>query len=220
MWSLCALAALSCGRRAPSAPAFDPALIEVADERQAVMTGAVGHGKWASDATYVLVEARNRADRDALVTLGGNLTAAGAGEGAGAAAGERWPLRRESLRIPAGGSRLFALVDEGQAARPAARGARVEVVGAVAVDTPPPVVVTDGHVYRDGDRADLNGTVVNTADRLGAAVVFFAFFDEAGAPLKRVSTVFRLAPKASRGAHWVGPPGSASGAMFIGEVTY
>jgi hypothetical protein len=212
MWSLCAAAALSCGRAEPAAPPLDPALIEVVAAQQAVLTGPVGHGKWESTASYVLVEARSRADRDALVTLGGELTDA-AGQPIGG-------LRRESLRIPAGGSRLFALVDQEQAARPAARGARIEVAGAVAVDTPPPVVVTEGHVYRDGDRVDLNGKVVNTADGRATAVVFFAFFDQDGAPLKRVSTVFQLAPRASRGAHWVGPDGSASGSMFIGEVAY
>ncbi|HLU64667.1 MAG TPA: hypothetical protein VKZ63_00235 [Kofleriaceae bacterium] len=210
---LCAAALAGCrGEKRPAPEEVSHQLIEVIEDNLALRTGPVGHGAWRSEATYVLVEAKNNAEGDVMVTLAGDLVGQG-GEVIG-------PLRRESLRVPAGGTRLFALVDQDQKARPAATGARVRVAGAVPATGPAPVVVTDGHVYRDGDRADLNGTVVNSADGTATVVVFFAFFDEAGAPLKRVSTVFRLAPRARRGAHWVGPAGSASGSMFIGDVTY
>jgi hypothetical protein len=125
-----------------------------------------------------------------------------------------------SIRIPAGGSRLFALVDGEQRARPEATAARVEVLGAMPVEYAPPYQVTDGHVYGDQGRAVVAGNVVNTADRPGSAVIVAAFFDEAGRPMQRPSTVFKLDPHGKRGTQFVGPPGSKSAYLFIGEVNF
>jgi hypothetical protein len=186
--------------------------IDVVAEKMLVKSGEVGHDQWKSDATYVLVEARNESDRDAEVTLGGALTAAD-----GSALGT---LRKESIRIPAGGSRLFALVDAEQLARPGATSARIDVLGAMPVEYPPPYVVTDGHVYSDQGRAVVAGNVTNTADRPGSAVIVAAFFDEAGRPMQRPSTLFKLDPKGTRGTQFVGPVGSKSAYLFIGEVSY
>ena len=186
--------------------------IDVVADKMLVKSGEVGHDQWKSDATYVLVEARNESDRDAEVTLGGALTAA---DGATVS-----PLRKESIRIPAGGSRLFALVDAEQLARPQATSARIDVLGAMPVDYAPPYVVTDGHVYSDQGRAVVAGNVINTAERPGTAVVVAAFFDGEGRPMQRPSTVFKLDAKGKRGTQFVGPPGSVSAYLFIGEVSY
>lgn len=187
-------------------------LIDVVTDKLRVVSGDVGHDQWKTDATYVLVEARNESDRDVDVTLGGALTSAdGATLGA---------LRKESIRIPAGGGRMFALVDSEQVARPGATGARVDVLGALPVEYAPPIIVTDGHVYSDQDRAVVAGNVINTADRPGSAVVIAAFFDADGRPMQRPSTLFKLDPMGKRGTQFVGPVGSKSAYLFIGEVNY
>jgi hypothetical protein len=209
-----------CQRDRPAAE-LDRALVEVRRDELVVKTGPVVSMAFTAErvvdegdrvASYVLVEARNRAEVDALITLGGALL--------DEAGGELGRLGRESLRVPAGGARLFALVDVDKVERPAATGARIEVAGAMPVDYPAAVVVTDGHVYRDGDRVDVNGTVLNNGERPAAAVVLFGLFDAAGRPVDRVATLFRLAPGGRRSGRWVGPPGSAGGSMFIGEVSY
>ncbi|HTE53920.1 MAG TPA: hypothetical protein VK698_23860 [Kofleriaceae bacterium] len=207
-----AQAAAVAGCREPARPAVDPRAIEIAGDAVAIRTGSVGEGKWRGQATYALVEARNRGDQDLMVTLGGELRAE-----AGAAA---WPLARESLRIPAGGSRLFALVDAARAARPQASAAHVELAGAMPVRYAPPFAVKDGNVVLDQDRAVAAGNIVNTAARDGSAVVIGAFFDQAGAPLERTSTVFPISSGGARGVRLVGPPGSRSAYLFIGEVEY
>ncbi|HWM84601.1 MAG TPA: hypothetical protein VNO33_02160 [Kofleriaceae bacterium] len=194
-----------------SKPEVDRSQIQLALDKLAVKTGPVGVERWRSEASYVLIEARNPTEHDLDVTLAGELRDSGANS---------WPLRRESLRVPSGGSRLFALVDAGQAARPQATGARIEVVGAVTVGYPPPFVVMDGNVVMDQDRAVAAGHVVNTAERDGSVIVIGAFFDEAGVALKRTSTLFRLSAGGKRGVQLVGPPGSRSAYLFVGEFNY
>ena len=209
--SVCALA--GCKREASwSKDELPHDQVDVVTEKMLVKSGEVGHDQWKSDATYVLVEARNESDRDAEVTLGGALTAA---DGSALSA-----LRKESIRIPAGGSRLFALVDGEQLARPEARSARIDVLGALPVEYAPPYQVTDGHVYSDQGRAVVAGNVINTADRPGSAVIVAAFFDADGKPMQRPSTVFKLDAHGKRGTQFVGPAGSKSAYLFIGEVNY
>jgi hypothetical protein len=187
-------------------------MIHVEADKLAVKTGPVGHDQWKSTATYVLVEAKNTDSRDLVVTLSADLIDAGK-----KVVGK---TRRESIRIPAGGSRLFALVDDKQVERKEATGARVDVRGAEVVEYPAPFVVTDGHVYPDQDRAVVAGYVVNNAAREGKAMVLAAFFDEKGRPMKRTSTLFAIAGKGKRGMQMVGPDGSRGAYLFIGEVQY
>src|SRR5262245_7364504 len=93
---LVVVAAAACSGAGRAEPPFDRGQIQVAAGSIAVKTGPVGEVRWRSQATYALVEARNRSDRDAMVTLGGALRGAD---------GAAWPVRRESLRVPAGGTR-------------------------------------------------------------------------------------------------------------------
>jgi hypothetical protein len=195
-----------------SAPEVSYDVIHVDADRLAVKTGPVGHDKWKSNATYVLVEAKNTDSKDLMVTLSAELV-----DGDKKVVGK---TRRESIRIPAGGSRLFALVDDKQVERPTATGARVDVRGAEVVDYPAPFVITDGHVYSDQDRAVVAGYLLNNADRPGKAMVLAAFFDEKGRPMKRTSTLFDIAGKGKRGMQFVGPDASRGAYLFIGEVQY
>ena len=185
--------------------------VEVESSTLVVKTGPVGLPRFRKQASYVLVEAKNLAQGDLLVSLAGSLVDAG-----GRTVGTLAP---ESLRIPAGGSRLFALTDDHQAARPRASSARIRVTGAQALSYAPLVRVTDGHVYPYQGAADVNGYVINTSRYRVRAVVMFAFYDQDGRPMKREFTVFDLDPGGKRGAHRLGPPGSHSGLMYVGDET-
>lgn len=206
------LLAVACGKSDWSGSEVSHDLIDVEADRLAIKTGPVGHDKWKSEATYVLVEAKNTAERDLLVTLSADLV-----DAENQVVGK---TRRESLRIPAGGSRLFALIDDKQTVRPAATGARVDVRGAENVSYPSSVVVTEGNVYFDQDRAVVAGYVTNNTGGEVRAIVLAAFFDDKGRPMQRPSTLFPLAGKGKRGAQLVGPPGSRAAYLFIGEVQY
>ena len=186
-------------------------LIEVARNTQKVITGEVGVGRWNTMASYVLVDARNISDDDLLVTMGGTLD----GEDKSVVG----TLRRQSLRIPAGGVRTFALVDKNDQPR-AASSATVAVVGAMKALHKPSVIVTDGNVYRDGDRVVVAGYVVNIADREVHVVVIAGFYDESGAPMRRPSTKYTLTGNGKRSAQFVGPDGSRSAYLFIGDAAY
>jgi len=203
---------VGCGKSDWSAPEVSYDTIDVDADRLAIKTGPVGHDKWKSEATYVLVEAKNTAEMDLMVTLSAELLDAGK-QVVGS-------TRRESLRIPAAGSRLFALVDDKQVARPTATGARVDVRGAQTVSYPAPVVITEGNVYFDQDRAVVAGYVTNNAGGEAKAIVIGAFFDDKGRPMQRPSSLFVLAGKGKRGTQMVGPPGSRGAYLFIGDVQY
>jgi hypothetical protein len=202
------LAAAAC-RRPPEPRAVDPSLIAVSAE-QTVRTDKIGDE--GTRATFVLVDADNHAGGELEVVLGGDLI-----DAAGHVVG---PLRREALRIPAGGRRTFALVDDHLAPRPAATAARVTVVRATVPMAPAPVHITDGHVYADQGRAVVAGYVVNTTDIPGKAVILAGFHDAAGRPMTRPYTLYSIGAHARRVAQFVGPPGSTSAYIFVGDVAF
>jgi hypothetical protein len=215
---LAAAATLLCGLAAcerPTTPASKPvdlALIKVRTAQMHLRNDRVGHDQWESEATFVLVDAENTSTADALVTLGGALL--------DAAGKEIGPVRLESLRIPPGGRRTFALIDASQRVRANATSARVEVRGAFTPGYPPPVQIQDGHVFVDGDRVVVGGKIVNTMPRTAKAIVFAGFYDADDRPLTRPFTVFQLGADQSDSAQFVGPPGSKKAYLFIGDSVY
>jgi hypothetical protein len=203
------------GERGADARDLDPrlaALVEIDSARMNLRQDQIGHGQWATAASFVLVDAENTHREDLMVTLAGSLVDDG-GQVVGA-------LRPASLRIPAGGVRTFALVDDQQQVRPQAASARIEVVGAHVPAYAPPVVVTDGHVHRDGDRMVVTGQVRNTAEQGVRVLVLGGFHDARGVPLTRPFVDMYLAGGASHSVELVGPPGSVSGYAFIGDLAY
>jgi hypothetical protein len=199
-------------RSAWEAREVEPGLVRLDTEHMNLRHDAVGHGKWASRASFVLIDATNTHTEDLMVTLAGELV-----DDQGAVVGI---LRPESLRIPAGGVRTFALVDHDQGERAQAAGARVRVLGAHAPGYPPPVRVTDGHVYRDGDRVVVSARVHNTADRPVRVLVLGGFYDRNGRPVRRPFTEMYLPGGDTHPAQFVGPPGSVKGYLFIGDMAY
>ena len=190
----------------------DHALVTVDKEHINLRHDTVGEGRFESQASFVLVDARNTHDTDLMVTLTGELV-----DGGGNPVGK---LRMESLRIPAGGLRTFALIDAENALRPSATSARLEVTGAWVPGFPPPVVVSEGSVTRSDDRMVVAGTVHNTADRHVKVIVFAGFYAADGTPMTRPFTLMQLAGKSSHPAEFVGPPGASKGYLFIGQAIY
>jgi|JI6StandDraft_1071083.scaffolds.fasta_scaffold46543_1 hypothetical protein len=206
-----AAALAACERTAPPRR-IESSLIAIDHERVVVRTDVVGVDRFASRATFVIVDAQNRGDRDAEVTLGGVLVDAD-GQEVGT-------LRPESLHIPRRARRTFALVDRDRAERKTATAARVDLRGAREPRFADPITITNGHIYPDGDRVVVVGMVKNTSDRACIAMVLAGFHDRDGRPMTRPFAAFELGAGAERPARFVGPDGSHAGYLFVGEITY
>ena len=196
----------------PSERAGDPALVRLDTEHMTLRHDLVGHDRWQSRATFVLVDAYNEGTEDLLTTLRATFVAAD-----GAALGKS---DRQSLRIPAGGVRTFALIDAARQDRPDATTAKVEVTGALVPSYPPPVQVTDGHIYRDGDRVVANAMIRNAVDRPVTVIVLAAFYDQDDRLLTRPFTTLYLPEAGNHPAQFVGPSGSVKGYVFIGDMKF
>jgi hypothetical protein len=175
-------------------------------------TDTVGAGKFASNASFVLVDAENTADEGAYVTLGGELTSA-----AGATIGE---LGSQSLWVPPHEARTFALVDTERLARPAAAAARIKVRGALVPDEPPRAHITDLHSFDDHGKIVVQAYLVNAAERPGQILVFGSFHDAHGQPMTRPFQLLDVAARDRQVVQFVGPEGSVRGAIFVGDTVY
>lgn len=200
----------ACGRSRP-ARNLDLDAIRISGDAR-MRTDVVGEGKFASTATFVLVDAENAAAEGAYVTLGGELT-----DEAHATVGE---LASQSLWVPAHESRTFALVDRARAARPSSVAARIKVRGALIPDEPPRAHITDLHAFDDGGRIVVAAYLVNTADRPGQMMVIGSFHDAHDQPMTRPFQMIALGAHDRRVVQFVGPPGSARGTIFVGDVIY
>ena len=198
-----------CPRLADEPAQVDHKLVAVSPT-VTVRTDPVGDA--GGSATFVLVDADNHADRELLVRLTGDLT-----DAHGAVVSH---LRADELRIPPGGRRTFALVDDNLTARPTATGATIAVDSAIIPTGRTAMRITDGHVYTDQGRAIAAAYVVNDADVPGKAIVIAGFHDAAGKPMTRPWTIFQLGAGAKQTAQFVGPPGSTTAYIFVGETSY
>jgi hypothetical protein len=225
---LAALAVVGACHRAPSHE-LDLDAIEIAGAT--MRTDTVGGGEFTDTATFVLVDAKNTATEGAYVTLGGDLIDEG-----GTAVGH---LALQSLWIPAGETRTFALVDTERKARPTAKTARAVVRGAL-VGTPPTVHLEDFHSFDDHGQVVVAAYLVNDAERDGTIMVVATFHDPAGRPLTRPFSLVKIRgkrgpvvagdcpdagrdvlPQASKCTiQFVGPRGATSGMMFVGDTVY
>ncbi|HVK75380.1 MAG TPA: hypothetical protein VM734_18750 [Kofleriaceae bacterium] len=205
---LVALAACERRDRRPD-DRIDPATIAVG-ARHRLRTDAVGVDDQARPATFVLVDADNRGDEPAKVWLGGVLVDADGHE-----VGR---LRPEALIIPARGKRTFALVDDRQLERPTAVGARVDVRGARRLREPELITIGQGHTWDDHGKVVVTGMVQNRVDRPCVAVVLAGFHDADGVPMTRPFSVFQLGGGTEKPTRFVGPEGSRTGYIYVGDV--
>jgi hypothetical protein len=221
----------ACGRA--SEPASEVDTSKIVPGHANLRTDVVGEGtEFASTATFVLVDVTNGGTDSAYVAIGGELR-----DQAGAAVAE---LAVQSLWLPAGETRLYALVDTERVARPTATGARALVRGAAKL--PPPLArLEDVHEFDDhGTQRVINATLVNDADQPGAIMVVGAFYDAGNRPLTRPFSVVKIGakteprvtancPDATSGRNGmgsrctvqlIGPKEAVRGAIFVGDVQY
>ncbi|TMQ08708.1 MAG: hypothetical protein E6J90_39610 [Deltaproteobacteria bacterium] len=204
------LTAPGCGHSKP-ARNLDLDQIRISSDAR-LRTDTVGDGKFASTASFVLVDAENAAAEGAYVTLGGELA-----DAAGARVGD---LRSQSLWIPPHEVRTFALVDRERVARPAAAGARIKIYGAVIPDEPPRAQITDLHSFDDRGKIVVQAYLVNAADRPGQIMVLGSFHDAHGQPMTRPFQMVEIAARDRRVVQFVGPEGSTRGTIFVGDTIY
>lgn len=204
----CALPA--CGKQ-DAAHHLDLDLIRVTSDAR-MRTDTVGEAQFASTATFVLVDAENTAGEGAHVTLAGELT-----DDAGAVVGL---LKPQSLWIPAGDRRTFALVDTERVPRPASTSARIKVRGALVPASPPAARIEELHTFDDRGKIVVQANLVNTADRLGRIVVIASFHGADGRPMTRPFQVVEIDRKQTRPVQFVGPQGSTKGTIYVGDVIY
>lgn len=208
---LVALAALAGCARSKPAKQLDLDAIKVLGTAK-LRTDTVGDGAFASSATFVLVDAVNGADQGAYVTLGGDLT-----DAAGTVIGH---LKPQSLWIPGNDGRTFALVDTEHAPRPASTSAKIVVAGALIPDDPPRARIDDLHVFDDHGKIVVQANLVNDADRIGQIMVIASFHDAEGRPMTRPFEMVEIDRKGTRPVQFVGPEGSKTGTIFVGDVIY
>lgn len=215
---------------------LDPTLIEVVDNAR-LRTDTVGldhridysdrtdpkvveDRRFASEATFVLVDAKNPTPDGAYVTLAGDLL----GEG-GAKIGT---LKAQSLWIPAGEIRTFALVDNQRVPRPATTSVKIVVTGALVTHDPPRMHVADLHSFVDKyteadkpvSRIVVQANIVNDAKRVGKAIVIASFHGADGRPITRPFQTLQLDAEQTTPIQFVGPPGSTTGTIFVGDIIY
>jgi len=172
----------------------------------------VASDPYATSTTFVLVDAENAATESAYVTLAGELT-----DDRGAVIGT---LKAQSLWVPAGERRLFALVDDEREARPASTSARIVVRGALVPDSPPRARIEQLHTFDDYGKVVAQANLVNDADRIGKVVVISAFHDATGRPMTRPFQIVEIDRKQTKPVQFVGPQGSKTGTIFVGDVSY
>jgi hypothetical protein len=200
--------AVGCAKR--EARELDHSLIRVTSDAR-LRTDTIGEGRHADLATFVLVEAENTSKAGAYVTLAGELV-----DEAGAIIGQ---LRPQSLWVPGGELRTFALVDQERMPRPTAKGARIYVRGA-RVNLPPPARVEDIRQIPDGDKLVLQGVLKSDAKRPGNVMVIATFYGDDGRPMTRPFSVLWIPAKGDQPVQFVGPPGSTRGTIFIGDTAF
>ena len=208
---LCILIALAACAKKESARQLDKDLIRFTSDAR-LRTDTVGSGRHTDTATFVLVEAENTSTEGAYVTLGGELA-----NEQGTTIGE---LRAQSLWIPAGELRTFALVDKQRKPRPEARAAKIYVRGAQVPTSPPPASVEGIRQIEDGDKIVVQGVVKNTAERGGDLMVIATFYGPDGKPMTRPFSMIWVAAHGEQPVQFVGPAGSTRGTIFIGDLVY
>lgn len=209
VWVL-VVALIGCAKHEP-ARQLDKNLIHVTPDAR-LRTDTIGSGQFSDLATFVLVEAENTAREGADVTLGGELT-----DEAGKTVGE---LRAQSVYVPAGETRTFALVDKQRKARPDAKAARIYVRGAQVPKHLPPVTIDGIRQLEDNGKTVVQAVVKNDAERGGNIMVIATFYDAQGKPMTRPFSMLWVDKHAELPVQFAGPSGSTRGTIFLGDVAY
>lgn len=195
----------------PARRPLDLDLVRVSPNAK-LRTDTVDDGRFASTATFVLVDAENTGDDGAYVTLAGQL---GDGEGQPA-----FPLKPQSLWIPAREVRTFALVDREHKPRPSARTAQIVVRSGTIPPRPPPVRIDAFHQYEDNGKLVVQAAVHNDAARPGRIMVIAAFHAADGQPMTRPFSVVTIAAHQAETVQFVSLPSATRGAIYFGDMSF
>lgn len=191
---------------------LDRDLIEVSPDAR-LRTDTIGEGsKFEEQATFVLVDADNHGTEGAYVTLDGDLA-----DASGTVVGT---LKPQSLWIPSGEQRTFALLDRDRKPRPTAAAARIHVRGASIPASPPAARVDEIRELVDQGRIVVQGTLHNDAERAGQIMVVASFHDDTHHPMTRPFSLVRVEGKGQTAVQFVGPEGSKHGTIFVGDIAY
>jgi hypothetical protein len=208
-WSLLLLLpVLACEK--PSRRQLDLDLVRITGEGK-LRTDVVGDAIQET-ATFVLVDAENTGKDGAYVTLAGDLA-----DSTGTQVSE---LKAQSLWIPAGDSRTFALVDRDRKPRPTATQAKILVRSATIPDHPPPARVDQIREVPDNGNLVVQGILHNDAAWRGEIVVIGSFHGADGRPMTRPFSIIKVPAGESRAVQFVSSPGAAHGTIYVGEVSY
>ncbi len=175
-------------------------------------TDSVDDGAFSKTATFVLVDAENRGTEGAYVTLAGQL-----GDAQGHAISQ---LKPQSLWMPAGESRTFALVDRERQPRPTASTARIHVRSGTIPKRPPAVRVEKIRQIDDHGKLVVQGNVHNDAERPGQIMVIASFHAADGQPITRPFSVLMIPAKSVQRVQFIGTAGAKRGAIYIGDVSF
>jgi hypothetical protein len=209
LWVLVTVASMACTKT--TSHQLDLSAIEVVDNAR-LRTDTVGEGTFASQSTFVLVDAKNPTSEGAYVTLAGELT--------GQDRSIVGRLKAQSLWIPAGERRTFALIDTERVPRPATIATTIRVTGALVTQDPPRVRISDLHSFDDRGRIVVQANVTNDATSLGKVVVIAAFHSKDDQPMTRPFQVLQINGKQTTPVQFVGPEHSKTGTIFVGDVVY
>jgi hypothetical protein len=207
--SLALAACAACSKDAE--PRIEPGAVQISPD-VIVRTDTVGDGAFATQATFVLVDADNVSGHELSITLGGDLL-----DATGKVVDH---LRPESLRVGLSGHRTFVLVDRENRAAPTAVSAKIVVVGAEPPPTELSAHLSDIHAFDDHGKVMIAGNLTNDAERPGQVMVLAGFHDADGKPMVRQWQVVALAPGATQVVRFEGPDGSRKGALWLGEASY
>lgn len=209
-----ALAAVACKKtKSWGGKKLDSSAVHVATDRLHLRQVTVGlEERYRKVATVVMVDVRNKHDSDINVTLGGKLFDAN-NKPVGT-------LTKQSLRIPKGKTRLFALVDSESKQRKSAAGASVEVAGVHEVKSDEEILIDGVKIYKDQhvDRVILQASVKNGGKAVTRTLVLCAFYDKNNVPLSRPFSELRLKIGESKDVQFVGPEGSVRAEIYPGET--
>ncbi len=186
-------------------------VLEVRRDASTLLSGSVGSGKFEQRGTYVLVDVANPLSVDVIATLEGDLLDA-KGTKVGA-------LNPDTLRIPTGAQRTFALVHHSKEV-PDAVSADIRVAHTQIAKYRPTMGMSDANVYQDGDRVVVAANLHNDTDKETIVVVLAGFYDASGKIMKRPHTVLRIPSTVTHPVRFVGPSGSKTGYLFLGEQIY
>jgi hypothetical protein len=206
---LIVLALAACEK--PTNRQLDLDLVRITPDAK-LRTDSVGEGQFSELATFVLVDAENTGREGAYITLAGELT-----DDHDQIVSE---LKAQSLWIPPGELRTYALVDRERKPRPSAKKARIKVRSATIPERPPPAHVDALKEIEDDGKLVVQGTLHNDAPRPGQIMVIASFHGIDGRPMTRPFTLLKLEPHTDQAVQFVSPPGAKHGTIYVGEMSF